>query len=433
MVIVAESCCLGKELKTNSCKPARVKYLPSQTLYDEGRYDKLLPVAIVNKPISAESSNKLLKDDEELKNEAVAQTKPHIFLKGEGELKDEAFAQTKPQIKENNMFLRAQNREFEGMTYKDESIWKGEYKFICMGDTQLGMFDQEIEEKFSRTAVDFINHMKDHINFVVICGDHTHNLEGFWSKNDVEKGREKRKQELDAYKKIYSKLHQDIPLVCVCGNHDVGDRPTPKTIQMYTKEFGSDYLAFWSGGVKFFVLNSQIIQGLEASSELSREHEKWADTVLEEKHENEPIHLVGMCHIPPFCWDPEEKVTNFNWPKKKRERWLDKMVKANVKKVYCAHYHRRAGGKYKELEVVVTGAVGTNIRTKDCPAKLQSSIDKFNLKVSREGFGSIVANEHTSGLNVVTVTKEGLHEKWMSIAQISERVNRNRTCRNVQK
>jgi len=51
------------------------------------------------------------------------------------------------------------------------------------------------------------------------------------------------------------------------------------------------------------------------------------------KNENEPVHSVVMCHIPPFCWDAEEKHTNFNWPKVKREMWLEKMLKGKVKKV----------------------------------------------------------------------------------------------------
>merc|ERR1711920_66924 len=305
---------------------------------------------------------------------------------------------------QNKMFLRAQNRQFYGMTEVEESIWKGNYEFICMGDAQIGMGDQKKEEEFSRIAVEFINKRKDRIKFVVVCGDHTHNLENMWSKGDLEGGRKKRIQELAAFKSIYSKLD--------------------KTTQLYKEEFGDDYLSFWCGGVKFTVLNSQIVQGLSPSDDLSIAHEKWADEEFEMKHEIEPVHSVVMCHIPPFCWDPEEMNTNFNWPKVKREMWLEKMVKANVKKVYCAHYHRRAGGKYKELEVVVSGALGTHIVTKDIPLSLQKSrIEAINFKLSYEGFGGVEANEETSGLQVVTVSKEGLSEEWLNIKQIKKEIN----------
>jgi len=232
---------------------------------------------------------------------------------------DGSVANSRLENTEANMFLRAQNREFFGMTESNESIWKNCFKFICMGDTQIGMGDQEKEEEFSRLAVEFINLRKNRIKFVIICGDHTHNLEGFWSKGDIEGGRRKRLEELEAYKKIYSKLDKHIPLVCVCGNHDVGNKPTTETVELYKEQFGDDYFSFWCGGVKFCVLNSQIIQGLEPSNALSIEHEKWVDEEFEIKHENEPVHSVVMCHIPPFCWDVEEEDTNFNWPKGKRE------------------------------------------------------------------------------------------------------------------
>jgi len=330
----------------------------------------------------------------------------------------------KPEFEKVSMFLRAQNREFYGMTEMEESMWGGKYEFICMGDPQFGMGDMKKEMEFSQLAVEFINNRKNRIKFVIICGDQTHNLEDMWSRGDLEGGRKKRIEELKAFKMVYSKLDRNIPLVCVCGNHDVGNRPTVQTIQLYKKEFGDDYFSFWCGGVKFLVLNSQIIQGLSRSNELSIAHEKWADEELESKYENEPVHTVAMCHIPPFCWDIEEKETNFNWPKEKREMWLDKMLKADVRKVYCSHYHRRAGGTYKDLEVVVSGALGTHILTKDVPEEFQKSkLDEMNFKLSYEGFGGTETNEDTSGLQVVTISRKGLSEEWLNISQIKKEIS----------
>jgi len=340
-------------------------------------------------------------------------------------LMDKAFREAESKM--TNRFLRAQNRKFSGMTDIEESIWNGDYQFICMGDTQLGMGDQKKEEEFSRFAVEFINKRKDNIRFVVICGDLTHNLEDFWSKGNVELGRRKRIQELAAFKGIYSQLDSSIPLVCVCGNHDVGNKPTEKTVKMFKEEFGDDYFSFWCGGVKFIVLNSQIVQGLPLSNELSIAHEKWADIEFEMKYENEPVHSVVMCHIPPFCWDVEEKHTNFNWPKEKRKKWLDKMERGKVKKVYCSHYHRRAGGKYKDLEVVVSGALGTHIKTKSVPLELEgSSLDEINFKLSYQGFGGVETNEETSGLQVVTVSEDGLSEEWLNINRITKEIKKPR-------
>lgn len=42
-------------------------------------------------------------------------------------------------------------------------------------------------------------------------------------------------QEAD-FMKCYSRLDKSIPLVCVCGNHDIGNRPTVETIEGYRQE-----------------------------------------------------------------------------------------------------------------------------------------------------------------------------------------------------
>jgi len=173
------------------------------------------------------------------------------------------------------------------------------------------------------------------------------------------------------------------------------------------------------------VLNSQIIQGLENSNKLAEAQVRWFDNELA-KPQNKPIHTVAMCHIPPFCWDFKEDDCNFNWPSGKRKKWLDKMVQANVKKIYCAHYHRRARGEYKGLEVVVSAALGTCIRTKPLPNEIrESSLADFNFRLSYEGFGGTAVDEETSGLQIVTVTKDKLTERWLNIKEITEQNNMN--------
>jgi len=296
-----------------------------------------------------------------------------------------------------------------------------------MGDPQIGFFDQEKELEFSRQAVTFINMSKP--RFVVVCGDHTHNLEDIWSKKGLEHGRKKRIEELKAYKDIYRKLDKDIPLVCVCGNHDVGNKPTMETIQLYTEEFGDDYLAFWCGGVKFIVVNSQIIQGLEESNEIARAHEDWfEEELLKHVDDKQPKHLVAMCHIPPFCFDMKEDDCNFNWPAEKRRKWLDMMVGAGVKKIYCAHYHHHARGIYKGLEVVVASALGTYIKRKVVPKDIQGDRAlEANFLLGGGSFDGLKLEEDLSGLLAVAVTKEGLTEKWLTIADMNRKVSESRT------
>jgi len=321
---------------------------------------------------------------------------------------------------DNDMFLRGKGRKYLGLDEETERRWTKKFEFIWMGDPQIGFGDEDQEKTNTMRSVKFINErFKKHlIKFVVVCGDHTHNFEKIWSKKEtLEVNREKRRLQLKSYKSIWSKLNPNIPLVCVCGNHDVGNAPTKETIELYTEEFGDDYLAFWAGGVKFLVVNSQLVQHPEKSGSLASEQEDW----FEKELMKDKCRQIVFAHIPPFCWHVDENDTNFNWPKVRRRKWLDKMVKADVRNMYCAHYHRRAEGTYNDLKVMITGAVGTSIQTKDVPEDIKGDkLAEANFKISFDGFDGLNAEPEISGLYVVTVSEEGVSEKWMSIADLSK-------------
>ena len=51
------------------------------------------------------------------------------------------------------------------------------------------------------------------------------------------------RQEAD-FKKVFESLDPAIPMLCVCGNHDIGNSPTHQTIERYTQNFGDDYFYF---------------------------------------------------------------------------------------------------------------------------------------------------------------------------------------------
>jgi len=325
---------------------------------------------------------------------------------------------SKSLVKQSDMFLRGRGRKYVGLDQEAEGKWSGDFDFIWMGDPQIGFDDMTKELENTTRTVEFINKRFEtrSIKFVVVCGDHTHSFENIWDKNDsLEVNRENRKVQLYNYKNLWSKLNPKIPLVCVCGNHDVGNIPTEETISLYTEEFGDDYLAFWAGGVKFLVINSQLVQHPEGSQTLASQQWDWLDKELKED-KSAPI---VFAHIPPFCWHADENDTNFNWPKVRRRKWLDRMVEAGVRNMYCAHYHRRAEGTYKDLKVMTTAAVGTTILTKELPEDVKhDEVQTANFKISREGFGGLSAKPEVSGLYVVTVSKEGPEEKWMSIGDI---------------
>lgn len=76
--------------------------------------------------------------------------------------------------------------------------------------------------------------------------------------------------------------------------------------------------------------------------------------------------LVVFQHIPYFVWEPEEEDFYFNITTKRRLELLEELYKAGVRYVFCGHYHRNTGGKYKDLELVVTSAIGAPLGDDPC-------------------------------------------------------------------
>ena len=80
---------------------------------------------------------------------------------------------------------------------------------------------------------------------------------------------------------FYSSLRKCFNLsVCVCGNHDVGNRPTKDTIENYKSTFGDDYFSFWFGGVHFIVLNSQLYEDYSLVEDHAVAQDKWLGMIV---------------------------------------------------------------------------------------------------------------------------------------------------------
>lgn len=174
-----------------------------------------------------------------------------------------------------------------------------------------------------------------------------------------------RDEQVADLKKVLSELKQEIKLVCVCGNHDIGDKPTTQSIQKYKNDFGDDYFSFWCQGCKFIVLNSQLYFDSSLCPLEKVQQDKWLDKELEE---NDCKHKVVFQHIPLFLKQSDEPAdVYFNIEPLERKRLMEKFIKAGVRKVFCGHYHQNAGGFYhqqeKTLECVVTSAVGAQLGT----------------------------------------------------------------------
>jgi len=210
------------------------------------------------------------------------------------------------------------------------------------------------------------------------------------------------------FKEVMSELAPGIPLVCVCGNHDVGDRPTPASLRQYSAEYGDDYYSFWCGGMRAFVLNSQLLNnGLDAPEAQSAQA-AWLSKELEDMASGigqQAKHAVVFQHIPWFVRDESEPSDGvFNFDPSVRMEWLSRMRAAHVSKVFCGHYHRNAGGYTAdgELEVVVTSAVGRQLSAEE----VATNKDLMDLSDTR------------SGMRIVSVGEESIDHKYYEFSEL---------------
>eukprot|EP00931_Biecheleriopsis_adriatica_P091470 TRINITY_DN65358_c0_g1_i1.p1 TRINITY_DN65358_c0_g1~~TRINITY_DN65358_c0_g1_i1.p1 ORF type:complete len:356 (-),score=74.93 TRINITY_DN65358_c0_g1_i1:350-1378(-) len=321
-----------------------------------------------------------------------------------------------------NRFLRASGRRFLGLGYEEHGSCKTPFHFVQMADTQLGMEASFLEGEKSKLGWDkelaLMKLAAQEVNrlrpaFCIVCGD----LVDEWPSE--ENGRKdaddelRRRQEKD-FKETMQLIDEDIPLLCLCGNHDIGNRPNSRTIKRFTDSFGDDYFSFWCHGVKCLVLNSQLWKDDTDAKDLREEMDTWLDAELESLASDpaKPRALV-FSHNPPFVFKPDEENDYFNLDSDIRQKLLNKLASKGVCAWFCGHYHRNAGGIYESsegmtIEVVVTGAVGTQIIDKQGGNPLGLS-----------GIGGHAIGEAESGFRVVHVCDYGVKHSWKTFAELA--------------
>uniref|UniRef100_A0A8C3KNR9 Serine/threonine-protein phosphatase CPPED1 n=1 Tax=Calidris pygmaea TaxID=425635 RepID=A0A8C3KNR9_9CHAR len=292
---------------------------------------------------------------------------------------------------EGDAFLRARGRTLTAFRQDDEYQWKGPFYFIqgadpqfglikawAVGDTKNGDDEWGEEIKLAEQAVQAINKLSPKPKFFVLCGDLIHGMPGTQWRKDQE-------QDL---KNVLKNTDQDIPLVFVSGNHDIGNTPTRETIDNYCKNWGDDYFSFWVGGVLFLVLNSQLYFDSSKCPELKQAQDVWLNEQLAVAEKHKCKHIIVFQHIPLFLRKPDEDHDYFNLEKSVRQEIMEKFHKAGIKAVFSGHYHRNAGGFYRGLEMVVSSAIGCQL------------------------------GEDTHGLRVVVVTDEKIVHKYYSLDEL---------------
>ena len=204
------------------------------------------------------------------------------------------------------------------------------FTFIQMCDTQLGFSDYEQDTRSLRQAVRQINALNP--DFVVICGDLVH------AASD---------KSFSDFKEIISSFQ--VPCYYVPGNHDVGNKPTPESLQYYRKTLGKDYFMLEHKGIAFIFVNTQLWK--EPVPDESEKQDRWLKERLKIASEKgQQIFIVG--HYPLFCKEADEADEYMNLPLQKRRELLRLFDQYNVVAVLNGHTHRLILNRYKNIQMV---------------------------------------------------------------------------------
>ncbi len=247
-------------------------------------------------------------------------------------------------------FTQAADRTFKAFASKTEMTWQRPYFFVQLADTQYGMytgnkgFEKEVAQ--IQQAIEHINRLRP--RFVIVCGDLT-NAEPIHARYQAQ---------VSQYHQDFSNVDEDIPLVCVCGNHDIGNRPTPKSIASYKKNFGDDYFSFWTGGVCNIVLNSSVLKDPTGAPEVLAAQQTWLEQQLDQAKQSKAKHILIFQHHPLFLTKEDEPDQYFNIPLERRRPLLQQLKQADVRAIFAGHYHRNSYGRAGSMEMVTTGPVG---------------------------------------------------------------------------
>ena len=164
--------------------------------------------------------------------------------------------------------VKPKDGKFPGLTEKEEGTWSGPFYFILAADTQFGLIDSwngvpsnqitwDKEIALTNKAIECINKLEPRPKFVSICGDLV----------DAAPGTRQHELQIKDLLSCLEKLDQDIPLLCLPGNHDIGNVPTDETILDYKRVFGDDFYSAIAGGT--FVVQSIVKQFLKISHNFS--------------------------------------------------------------------------------------------------------------------------------------------------------------------
>jgi serine/threonine-protein phosphatase CPPED1 len=315
------------------------------------------------------------------------------------------------------------------------------FTFVIGADTQLGMRsgcrNWEYEMEYSLKAINFINLLSPSPAFVCMCGDLIDMEPSLYQNSHFspEECLQIQSQQFADFRRIWSKLKKSIPLLCLCGNHDVGNVPTPASIQRYSNEFGDDYYAFWCptsgdsgsgvGGTYCICLNTNLYSDNSMALALFERQHAWLEDCLKYARACEAHQIFLFGHHPWFLLhedETEEELTGRNYlpnrssgseaefipdsyfhiPLSRRRDVMRLCRDYQVTACFAGHYHQNLLARSSwGMPMIVTAAI--------CNFNMQSTAKDLEVP------------EHSTlqaGVRLVTVdqsTPEGFHHRYCPI------------------
>ena len=212
------------------------------------------------------------------------------------------------------------------------------FDFVQMCDPQIGFTDYAADLVRFEEAIKQINVLRP--DLVVICGDLVNTPD------------EKSFTDISA-----AKSRLAVPCYFVPGNHDVGNNPTPKSLERYRRLAGADYYAVEHKGCRFVMVNSQLWK-TPVTGETERQ-DAWLESTLErasKKHQR--VFLV--MHHPLFTREAGEPENYFNLPPGKRMELLSLFERCGVVAVLAGHTHTTTMSEYHGIQLVTSESTSKN-------------------------------------------------------------------------
>ena len=212
------------------------------------------------------------------------------------------------------------------------------FDFVQMCDPQIGFADYAADLGRFEEAVKQINALRP--DLVVICGDLVNTPD------------EKSFTDISAAKSLLA-----VPCYSVPGNHDVGNNPTPESLERYRRLAGKDYYAVAHKGCSFVMVNSQLWK-TPVTGETEKQ-DAWLESTLEKASKKHQRVFLVM-HHPLFTREAGEPENYFNLPPGKRKELLALFERCGVVAVLAGHTHTTAMTEYRGIQLVTSETTSKN-------------------------------------------------------------------------